>query len=76
SFYVYPNPVQQGSGTIRFQPGRDSDYTIRVFSVAGQLVDRFRGSAPGGPAPSEMRRSREAIRDAVSVSCRDEGRRD
>mgnify|MGYP001041401817 FL=1 len=48
SFYVYPNPVHQGSGTIRFQPGSDSDYTIRVFSVAGQLVDRFRGSAPGG----------------------------
>ena len=48
SFYVYPNPVQQGTGTIRFQPGADSDYTIRVFSVSGQLVSRYRGSAPGG----------------------------
>ncbi len=48
SFYVYPNPVQHGTGTIRFRPGTDSDFTIRVFSVAGQLVDRFRGSAPGG----------------------------
>lgn len=48
SFYVYPNPVRGGMGTVRFTPGADSDYTVRVFSVSGQLVSVYDGSAPGG----------------------------
>jgi len=48
SFYVYPNPVQQGSGIIRFQPGCDCEWEIRVFNMGGDLVTLLNGSAPGG----------------------------
>lgn len=48
SFYVYPNPVQQGSGIIRFQPGCDCEWEIRIFNMGGDLVTLLNGSAPGG----------------------------
>ena len=53
SFYVYPNPVQEGAGTIRFQPGRDCSWEIRVFNMGGDLVTFKTGSAPGGSAWEE-----------------------
>ncbi|MBD3278326.1 MAG: T9SS type A sorting domain-containing protein, partial [Candidatus Aegiribacteria sp.] len=53
SFYVYPNPVQEGVGTIRFQPGRDCSWEIRVFNMGGDLVTFKTGSAPGGSAWEE-----------------------
>ena len=48
SFYVYPNPVQHGSGIIRFQPGADCLWEIRVFNMGGDLVTLLNGTAPGG----------------------------
>lgn len=48
SFYVYPNPVQQGSGIIRFQPGDDCSWEIRIFNMGGDLVAHKTGTAPGG----------------------------
>jgi M6 family metalloprotease-like protein len=52
-FYVWPNPVTDGSGQIRFVPGRNSQYIIRIFNVAGELVAYFQGDAPGN-APWEV----------------------
>ena len=45
---MYPNPVRTGTGTIRFRPGADCSWVIRVFNVAGDLVTVARGTAPGG----------------------------
>ena len=53
SFYVYPNPVRTGSGVIRFQPGRDCSWEIRVFNMGGDLVTFKSGTAPGGSAWEE-----------------------
>lgn|GEM_PF-482563 len=50
SFFVYPNPVREGAGRIRFEPGRDSMYRVRVFDVAGEQVSDFSGSCEGGMA--------------------------
>ncbi|MCK5133474.1 MAG: M6 family metalloprotease domain-containing protein [Candidatus Sabulitectum sp.] len=46
-FFVWPNPVTQGTGLIRFVPGRDAQYRIRIFNVAGELVADYHGDAPG-----------------------------
>jgi M6 family metalloprotease-like protein len=46
-FFVWPNPVTGGSGQIRFVPGQDADYTVRVFNIAGELVSEYSGKAPG-----------------------------
>ncbi|MCK4504380.1 MAG: immune inhibitor A [Candidatus Aegiribacteria sp.] len=48
SFYVYPNPVRSGNGNIRFHPGKDSNWEIRIFNMGGDLVWYESGSAPGG----------------------------
>lgn len=53
SFYVYPNPVQEGTGTIRFRPGSDCSWEIRVFNMGGDLVTHLSGNAPGGSAWEE-----------------------
>ncbi|MBN2607728.1 MAG: M6 family metalloprotease domain-containing protein [Candidatus Fermentibacteraceae bacterium] len=53
SFYVYPNPVRTGSGVIRFRPGHDCTWEIRVFNMGGDLVTMMSGSAPGGSAWEE-----------------------
>ncbi|MCD4777194.1 MAG: M6 family metalloprotease domain-containing protein [Candidatus Aegiribacteria sp.] len=50
SFYVYPNPVQQGNGIIRFQPGENCSWEIRIFNMGGDLVYLKTGTAPGGSA--------------------------
>jgi hypothetical protein len=50
SFYVYPNPVQQGSGIIRFQPGDNCSWEIRIFNMGGDLVYLKTGTAQGGSA--------------------------
>lgn len=47
-FFVWPNPVRDGKGYIRFTPGTGCSYTVRVFNVAGELVGLFQGEAPGG----------------------------
>jgi M6 family metalloprotease-like protein len=50
SFYVYPNPVRSGEGAIRFLPGLDCGWEVRVFNMAGELVTFEAGTAPGGAA--------------------------
>lgn len=50
SFYVYPNPVQSGNGIIRFHPGHECTWEIRIFNMGGDLVSYKTGSAPGGAA--------------------------
>ncbi len=48
SFFVYPNPVRGDEGTIRFEPGSDGTYLIRVFNIAGELVSEYSGACLGG----------------------------
>jgi len=48
TFFVYPNPVQTGEGTIRFLSGEDCVWEIRIFNMAGDLVMFDSGSASGG----------------------------
>jgi hypothetical protein len=50
SFFVYPNPVADGSGRIRFEPVGDGFYSIKVFNIAGELVSSFDGSCSAGLA--------------------------
>ncbi len=47
-FFVWPNPVIDGTGHIRFTPGSDCTFSVRIFNVAGELVGIFEGNAPGG----------------------------
>ncbi len=53
SFYVYPNPVRNGTGIVRFVPGVDCSWKIRIFNIAGDLVAEMSGDAPGGSAWEE-----------------------
>lgn len=50
TFFVYPNPVRGDLGRIRFETGTDSDYSIRVFNIAGELVSSFDGECSAGLA--------------------------
>lgn len=50
SFFVYPNPVRTDAGSIRFEPGVDSAYEVKVFDIAGELVAEFEGSCGAGMA--------------------------
>lgn len=76
SFYVYPNPVTAGSGIVRFRPGGDCTWEIRVFNMGGDLVTHLTGSAPGGAAWEESWDTRDLAPGVyfVSLSLRtDEG---
>jgi M6 family metalloprotease-like protein len=68
SFYVYPNPVTTGTGTVRFEPGYDCSWQVRVFNVAGELVSHYRGNAPGG-APWEVTWKTEDLSPGVYFVC-------
>lgn len=50
SFFVYPNPVSDGAGIVRFHPGEECTWEIRIFNMAGELVTFENGNAPGGAA--------------------------
>ena len=50
SFFVYPNPVTDGDGVVRFHPGQDCRWELRIFNMAGDLVTFESGEAPGGSA--------------------------
>lgn len=50
SFFVYPNPVSEGRGVIRFDSGASCAYSIRVFNIAGELVSAFDGNCEAGLA--------------------------
>ena len=67
-FYVWPNPVKDDLGYIRFVPGNDSDYSINIFNVAGELVGQFEGSSPGG-APWEIAWDTEDLAPGVYYVC-------
>jgi len=43
----YPNPFNANTA-IRFALPTPSDWTLRVYNVAGQLIEEFRGSAESG----------------------------
>lgn len=43
----YPNPFN-ASTAIRFALPAPSDWTLKIYSVAGRLVEEFRGSAESG----------------------------
>ena len=68
SFFVWPNPVVNGTGYIRFQPGSDSDYSIRILNVAGELVGEFTGIAPGG-VPWEVAWATDNLSPGVYYVC-------
>ncbi|MCK5786869.1 MAG: M6 family metalloprotease domain-containing protein [Candidatus Sabulitectum sp.] len=67
-FFVWPNPVTQGSGQIRFVPGNDAQYRIRIFNVAGELVADFRGEAPGR-VPWEVEWKTDSLSPGVYYVC-------
>jgi hypothetical protein len=50
SFFTYPNPAGGEAAAIRFEPGSDCSYRVRVFNVAGEMVSDFSGQCPGGVA--------------------------
>jgi len=68
SFYVYPNPVQEGSGIIRFQPGDQCTWEIRIFNMGGDLVTLKSGAAPGG-SPWEVPWNTENLSPGVYFVC-------
>ncbi|MBD3370435.1 hypothetical protein GF402_08760 [Candidatus Fermentibacteria bacterium] len=68
SFFVYPNPATTGTATIRFEPGYDCAWKVRVFNIAGELVSHYRGDAPGG-APWEITWSTENLSPGVYFVC-------
>jgi hypothetical protein len=53
---------------VRFLPGSDSTYEIRIFNVAGELVDLFSGNAQGG-APWEVPWSTKDLAPGVYYVC-------
>ena len=67
-FFVWPNPVTQGAGQIRFVPGRDAEYRIRVFNVAGELVADYSGDAPGR-VPWEVEWNTDNLAPGVYYVC-------
>ncbi len=68
TFFVWPNPVTDDLGYVRFLPGSDSTYEIRIFNVAGELVDLFSGNAQGG-APWEVPWSTKDLAPGVYYVC-------
>ena len=46
--YNWPNPVYNGDTYIRFYVANDSDVEIKIFDLAGDLVDEITDHASGG----------------------------
>lgn len=46
--YNWPNPVYEGQTNIRFFVSKDSDVVIKIFDVAGDLVEELKDRAIGG----------------------------
>ncbi|MEE9187143.1 MAG: T9SS type A sorting domain-containing protein, partial [Bacteroidota bacterium] len=46
--YNWPNPVYEEKTNIRYFVSRDAVVRIRVFDLAGDLVDEFSGPGVGG----------------------------
>jgi M6 family metalloprotease-like protein len=44
SVYNYPNPTRGSSTTIRYTLGQEAEVRIRIYDLAGDLVDEFDGS--------------------------------
>jgi M6 family metalloprotease-like protein len=68
SFFVYPNPVRTDYGNIRFEPGEESTYEIRVFDIAGELVAEFEGDCSAGMA-CELQWSVEDLSPGLYFVC-------
>ncbi len=68
NFFVWPNPVTQGTGQIRFVPGRDARYRVRIFNVAGELVADYQGDAPGR-VPREVEWRTQSLAPGVYYVC-------
>ena len=58
--YNYPNPTQGNRTTIRYRLEQSADVLIRVFDLAGELVDEF-------PGPGEPQTENEAVWDLTDV---------
>ncbi len=67
-FFVWPNPVTDDSAFIRFVAGSEAEYRIRIFNVAGELVDDFAGSTPAA-LPWEVRWSTANLSPGVYYVC-------
>ncbi len=46
--YNWPNPVYQGETYFRFFVNEDAKVDIKIFDLAGDMVDDLKGSATGG----------------------------
>lgn len=47
-FYNYPNPVTDGTTTIRYFLGKDaSDVTLKIYDLSGREIDNFSGPKTG-----------------------------
>ena len=44
SVYNYPNPTQGSATTIRYSLGQEAEVRIRIYDLAGDLVDEFPGT--------------------------------
>ncbi|MFQ6091956.1 MAG: FG-GAP-like repeat-containing protein [bacterium] len=43
SVYNFPNPTEGNSTLIRYRLGEEASVTIKIFNLAGELVDKFTG---------------------------------
>lgn len=48
SVYNWPNPVYEGSTNIRYYVSENSKVNIKIFDIAGDLVDELNDNATGG----------------------------
>ncbi|RPI70051.1 MAG: T9SS C-terminal target domain-containing protein, partial [Ignavibacteriales bacterium] len=48
SVYNYPNPVYEGDTYIRYYVSEDAKVNIKIFDLAGGLVDEINDNAAGG----------------------------
>jgi len=55
----YPNPFNAAT-KIRFALATESDWNLRVYNIAGQLVDRFDGHSAAGVVSVNWQADRQA----------------
>lgn len=65
--YNYPNPTEGGSTTIRYRLNGEAEISIKIFDVAGDLVDEFAGPAVAD-ADNEIRWNLDRVQDGVYLA--------
>lgn len=52
--YNYPNPARGNVTNFRYYVDRDADITIKIYNIAGELVDKLEGQGIGGRQDNEI----------------------